>query len=417
MKTNKLWTRNHKINKFFVFPQERGGDYVDLIGQIGFVKYYEDIVDPSLHVEISVVDPFGIINQAPIRSGGEVVLQLEHPSQDDPIDLKLIITNIVGHVIDQKRELYTLVCERIGAMSNHTTRVIRKYTGSIGVSVSDIISEYVIADDKNLKWADFDTTSNTLEFYGNYRRPFKVVSDLCRKSIWSGDGSENGNSGSAGYLFFETLDGYNFKSIDATMQQEGRFTYSMTPYKDALDIKSNFMVASEPKFTESHDLLKKLRSGTYSSANWYYDILTRKVIFYNFNYNKDIVKANEEVPQYDGPYSRIILSTLDQGTATINENGLDVSTPQDQARTQAQASARYSALFSQTLDITIPMNISLRAGNLLNIEFPNINTDNEFFVSPESGKYMISRLSHEFGNPDGDFTGLTLVRDSFTPNE
>jgi len=63
------------------------------------------------------------------------------------------------------------------------------------------------------------------------------------------------------------------------------------------------------------------------------------------------------------------------------------------------------------------MNISLRAGNLLNIEFPNINTDNEFFVSPESGKYMISRLSHEFGNPDGDFTGLTLVRDSFTPNE
>jgi len=30
---------------------------------------------------------------------------------------------------------------------------------------------------------------------------------------------------------------------------------------------------------------------------------------------------------------------------------------------------------------------------------------------------MIAKLSHEFGNPKGDFTGLSLVRDSFTINE
>ena len=63
------------------------------------------------------------------------------------------------------------------------------------------------------------------------------------------------------------------------------------------------------------------------------------------------------------------------------------------------------------------MNVSLRAGDILDLQFPNINTDNKFLNSPESSKYMIARLSHEFGNADGDFTGLSLVRDSFTISE
>jgi hypothetical protein len=409
-----IWTKGHKIKDFFLFPRgERGGDYVNLLGQIGFVKYYEDVIDPSIHVEISVVDPFGIINQAPVRSGSEVSLKMEHPSQEDPIELKLIVTNIVGHLIDQKREVYTLVCETIGALSNHTTRVFKKYTGSITVSVSDIINEKIKGNINSV-----DTTSNTLDFYGNYRRPFKVIADLCRKSIFRADGAKEGDEGSAGFLFWESQDGYNFRSIDSIFSDDAKHTYSMTPIKGGLELENNFMLASEPKMRESHDIIKKLRSGTFSTANWYYDVLTRKVTFHNFNYNDHIVKANEEVPIYDGPFSRIILSTLDQGTTNKDADGVDTLTPQKQAEFQAQASARYSALFSQIIDITVPMNVSLRAGDVLDIQFPNINTDKKTEKnSPESGKYMIARLSHEFGNPDGDFTGLSLVRDSFTPHE
>ena len=208
-----IWTKGHKIKDFNLFPRgERGGDFVNLLGQIQFVKYYEDVIDPSIHVEITVVDPFGIINQAPVRSGSEVSLKMEHPSQEDPIDLKLIVTNIVGHLIDQKREIYTLVCETIGALSNHTTRVTKKYTGSITASVSLIMSEIL-----KEKLFSVDTTSNTLEFYGNYRRPFKLIADLCRKSIFRSDGAPVGDEGSAGFLFWESQDGYNFRSIDSIL--------------------------------------------------------------------------------------------------------------------------------------------------------------------------------------------------------
>ena len=92
-----IWTKGHKVKKFVV-------NNTNLIGQLSYVKYYEDIIDPSLHVECSMLDPFGLINSIPIRSGASVTISIEHPSQD--FEMELIVTNIIGHIIDQKREVY-----------------------------------------------------------------------------------------------------------------------------------------------------------------------------------------------------------------------------------------------------------------------------------------------------------------------
>jgi hypothetical protein len=415
MNKKKIWTKGHVIKEFKVFPENRGGNFLDIGLQLGYIKYYEDIIDPALHVEISVVDALGIINKLPVRSGSAVLLKYEHPSQDGEVKLELVISNIIGHTIDNKKEIYTLVCETKTALSNETTRVTKKYTGSISDTVKDIVK--LIGAEVTV-----DATANDSEFFGNFRRPFKCIADLCRKSIPTTVAKGGANSGSAGFLFFETLDGYQFKSIDSLFAgKPQKDSYKMTPYKQGLSGDNNFMLASEPNFKESHDIIKKMRAGSYSTANWYYDIITRKVHFHNFKYNSSVEKANEEdvTPKdYRDFYSRIILGTIDQGTTTTPAEGTELATPQDQARTQAQASARYSALFSQMLDITVPMNLSLRAGMMLKIDFPNINTDRSLAKnSPESGNYMIARLSHELGNPDGDFTGLTLVRDSFTIHE
>ena len=176
MNKNVLWTKGHVIKEFKVFPDDRGGDYVDLGLQLSYIKYYEDVIDPSLHVEISVLDAFGIINKLPIRSGSAVRLKYAHPSQREEVTLELVISNIIGHTIDQKREIYMLTCETKTALSNETTRVIKKYKGSISNSVKDLVK--LIGAKVNV-----DETANESEFFGNYRRPFKCIADLCKKSI------------------------------------------------------------------------------------------------------------------------------------------------------------------------------------------------------------------------------------------
>ena len=55
MKRNVLWTKGHKLLSFEVFT-DKGGKSANMLGQVIFVKYFEDVVDPSLHLDITIAD-------------------------------------------------------------------------------------------------------------------------------------------------------------------------------------------------------------------------------------------------------------------------------------------------------------------------------------------------------------------------
>ena len=71
---------------------------------------------------------------------------------------------------------------------------------------------------------------------------------------------------------------------------------------------------------------------------------------------------------------------------------------------------RYNELFTVRFEITIPGDFSLRAGDLVYVNYPLLTQDT---TNPESGGiYMIASLCHRMTSSDC-FTALTLVRDSF----
>ena len=426
MAKKSLWSTGHTLKKFDIIPAG-GGQPTNLMGQVAGIKYYEDVIDSSIHVEIFCYDTYGFLNEMPIRSGMTVHLAVEHPSQKeqfrwDGSTEPLVITNISSNTSDTKRELFALTLATKHSVTNHTTRVWEKYTGKISSIVSKILEDKLEITDR----MDVHTTKNETEFTGNYRRPLFMISKLCPKSIPVSSDGDKSTRGSSGYLFFETQDGYNFHSIDKIFedaQGANNVRYISPSDKSTLDVRNNFYFASPPRWVESHDLLKKLRTGAYKAANYYYNIQTRQPIFSEYSLTESLRKylklSNDEenVPaEYSEFYSRMTFGILDNATMTPPVEGQDAETPQDQANFQAQSSARYSALFSQMLNISVPMNLSLRAGQVIFCEFPKLNIEKETRkgVNPASGLYMIARLAHEFG--DKSYTGLTLVRDSFQPN-
>ena len=175
-----------------------------------------------------------------------------------------------------------------------------------------------------------------------------------------------------------------------------------------------FTLASTPKFKESQDLIKKLRAGQYQTSNMVYNIMDRNVNFYIHKSETD----GEVASSADEQVSRRILSVLDLGSTTAKDNELAELATKVTWR-QSHAAAQYQLLYSQMLDVTIPMNLNLEVGMTLNFKFPDLNTGEGTTagVTPSSGKYLIARLSHEFGNPVGDYTGLTLVREHYLPYE
>jgi hypothetical protein len=82
---------------------------------------------------------------------------------------------------------------------------------------------------------------------------------------------------------------------------------------------------------------------------------------------------------------------------------------------QAQSVSRYNLLFSQTLNITVPLNLTLTVGDVITVEFGQITKEEDkkgLKDKSKSGKYIVSKLKHVFGDNKG-LTGLELVRDSY----
>ena len=85
----------------------------------------------------------------------------------------------------------------------------------------------------------------------------------------------------------------------------------------------------------------------------------------------------------------------------------------DSTQTMVQSVMRYNQLFSIKINIKIAGDFSLRAGDMIYCEFPELTTDPNTPVNKKSGGlYMISSLCHHITPRETDTT-LTLVRDTF----
>tara|TARA_Y100000589_G_scaffold167322_1_gene159250 strand:- start:26514 stop:27749 length:1236 start_codon:yes stop_codon:yes gene_type:complete len=406
-----LYASGHKVKELLIIPPE--GEPIDCRLQSMLISYFEDVSDSSFHWEIDLADTDGRLSN--IRSGFNVVLRIEHPSGDIVFDddYPLFISNIKNIINTAKKEVFTIQCESMPALNNQTTRIYRKYKGQLHTSVKKILTETLEIPQDRLEIED---TSNAYSFMGNYKRPFHAIGWLCPKGIPAVSNSKT--AGSAGYFFHETLTKFRFASIDGAFASPSEFEYRYEEGADPFAASNNFRISSMPKWKLDHDIMSKLRRGQYRSTNWYLNIVDKKPEFLDYKYrdsvNNQVTLSNDEenIPlDIDETPSRIMLSTLDFGTLS---SGGKLDTPQNQAYYQAQGTARYAALFSQSLNITVPMNIGLHVGLVIKCTFPKINmSKTDHGTAPQSGFYMIRQLSHKFSS-EGDFTGLTLVRDSYT---
>ena len=120
--------------------------------------------------------------------------------------------------------------------------------------------------------------------------------------------------------------------------------------------------------------------------------------------------------------SRIMTRILDVGTLPAGKSTedeletwkSDPSNPTFNApKTMVQSVMRYNQLFSIKINITIAADFTLKAGDLIYCDFPEVSTSKNSGTNKQSGGiYMISSLCHRLTS-DQSSTTLTLVRDSF----
>ena len=401
---------------------------IDLRQGVQSIDYYEDVFSPTITAKIlvsttgSVIDNTGVYLGLPLRGGERLSMKLQGNTDSNPgLDFSgnnsLYVSGISNVIRDSKQETFVLnLCSR-EAITNETSRVpIRFPTSSpISVSAEEIIKKYLVTN----KELFIDKTSNKYGFIGNMKKPFTLLTWLASKGV------PETTDGTAGYFFYETQDGYCFKSVDSLIAQESSGVYTSVEIVDR-DRNQDFQILNHVT-TRNNNLLEKLRLGQFSTQRSYFNPLTfdytapDKGLFKLEDYagkSKNLGRSFGMPPINEGSEttlgdipSRLVTGIVDIGTL---EDGVSYEENADPFKYQSQAIMRYNIMFTQTMTITVPSNTNLRAGNIIQCLFPATTTasDNIKFDGEISGLYMIKELCHHF-DAEGSYTSLKLIRDTF----
>jgi len=438
---------NKSIYEKFIIESADGSRNVDISAGVVAFTYFENIFSPTLTARAIIVNTGNTIvgldgkmqtvyNGLPIRGGERVLIKIAgNSSINEGLDFSdtpsryFHVGSITNVLIDEGTETFTLNLVSRETITNETVRVGKKFPTSqkISDSVKNILKNYV----KTEKDIIVDQTQNPYGFIGNMKKPFTLITWLASKSV-PGKGASKDSS--AGFLFYETIYGFNFRSIDNLIEEDPfEKDYVFTPgIVNTEDPERDFKILRYG-INRNQDLIAKLERGAYSSQRYYINPVSFKPSISVFK-SSDYLKSNGmsqlgsktiDLPSIDEKSdktlgdlpTRIFVGMLDVGTVEEDASDEGWNSPSklnaDPAKIHAQSMMRYNQLFTQVLEITVPLNSKLTAGNIIRCEFPLTGDTKRKEPDPEtSGLYMIKELAHYF-DAKGSYSKLKLVRDSF----
>ncbi len=424
---------NRSVPKITITSAD-GGKTVDISKLVQTLSYFEDLFSPMITVHMIIVSTGinsgkSIYQSLPIVGGERVKVSIPANS-DSNIDIELddlYVQSVSDYISGPEREVFNLNLVTREAISNETSRVGKRYAKSAKISdhVKKIIKDVLESDKK----VNVDDTMNPYGFIGNMKKPFTVITWLASKSVPVGGEKKPG--GTAGYFFYETKDGYNFRSIDSLASSEpfSQKYYYRPGTQETTDSDKNFNIL-EYTTNRNNNLISNLERGSYCTHRMFFDPLNftfttqDQGIFKKETYAEKTEYTGKTLdlpmPPVDGKGkslgdlpSRLITGVLDIGTTELNESETSTEPNADPMMIQSQAMMRYNVMFSSKVEMTIPLNTNLTAGSLINCVFPEISRDETKKADDElAGLYMIKELVHFF-NADASYTKVKLVKDTF----
>ena len=402
------------VRRCSLIPVEGGAlkEEYDITRGVIAIDYYESIESPSISMTITFIDVDQVIGREGI-TGGEYIDVTVKPLDSDEFkitskDHKMMLNSVRNMTTESNKQVATLEFVSVETIVNETARVNKRYTGNVTQIVKELLKDEKGVQTK--KELDSDDATNSYTFVGNLKRPFDTIQWLCPKAQASKD--------SFGFLFYETREGYHFRSIESLLEQEP------IPYQQSdRPIEGNKILQNN--LNQTNDVGMNCRMGMYANKTIYVDIENQSTEVVDFKIKNLKLKKPPTLPsKLDESPTRLMLRVDDVGVSQVGSAKDDTVPKSELAKYQNKSYIRNNLLFSQSLSISIPLNINLMAGFLIEVKFPlknedgNSSTDkygNEKTDDP-SGRYLISQLRHLMAGGRAE-TQLTLIRDVFIPNK
>ena len=418
-----------------------GGKAVSLQGGFFELKYYESIMSNTVKATLIYTDSGDTIDGKTARSGLPIVteemvtLKFEDNNKNtlefsEKKNNELYVKKVTPLLEDTRSETIGLTLVSAEDLTNTKVNLKNRFDGKISDSVNRILTEGNFKGLGTKKKVDIEATTNSLNKIPNNKHPFYWLNKFSSQAV-SETTQKLGES--AGYFFYETSEGFFFKSIDTLLDQKPKksFIYNETPDSRGTDVPESYDgKALDMRSDNRIDAVQKSKMGTNSNRivtfdpfTTFYEVSKFKSQDFGSGYKKagkNLPKLNTkfENPDVNEEYSRTTYYILDTGTLPTGNSTQDqIKKSADQnfevAKIANQSSMRYNLLFSQQITLTIPADLSLHAGDAIFVDTPEIKDNkNDTVDRQQGGLYIISDLCHYIAS-NKSLTKMNLVRESF----
>lgn len=414
-----------------------GKENLDILPGVVEVYYYQSVLDCTVRITLTVIDTgyrsgntdnVSILDSDILKTSvGEFVSLQFNDNQGSGVtfskktDNPLMVKEIYGVGADVSKEVFKIDLWSEEATYNNLKGA--KVLGSYNDKPSKIVEEILRKNLKTNKTLDLEKTQNNLRYIGNKQKPFYSCVELASKST----PSQSKTPGIlAGFFFYETSEGYKFKSIDTLFAQKPKRKYianETTKLPEGYTSKIyNY------HFTSNYDLEDILMLGSFTDTTLTtIDPVTEEIIVQTFDHTSQQLgfnNAGKEFPEIASGWKiknqsasyTVVKDTgsLPQGKTVQDQlnRSLDQNfTPEQIVR---QARGRYNQMYSNKLTLTIAGDVGVNVGDIIYCDFAEITSDKRSIKpsTTRSGLYMITDLCHRL-TTDGTWSRLHCVRDSF----
>lgn len=404
---------------------------VDISTGISELRYYESILQESVRVQLQFVDSGNSVNGKSVIEGlplvgTEKTKVVIEDNNENKISLDLYVNSVTPFQETTQQNVVNLGLVSKEHILNQRVRVNKRFDGKISDHVRNILTNTsFLGTSKDL---NIEETQNNYNFIGNNKKPFYTCTWLAKKGI----PNITSPGKTAGYFFYETHKGFNFRSIDKLLEQKPKrkLIYNETPDSRGENIPYGYDgKVLEMQSDNNIDVQAKEEIGSYS---------TRIVLFDPFNCKYEIIKpksedtekslklAGKELPVFNSEFNsgrqddftRTTYMLIDRGAipSGSTEQQIDKSKEKnfDPKNILNQSTMRYNQLFTIKKTITIPGDFSLNAGDVIFLDIPEVSADkkNQKPNKETGGLYIIADLCH-YVSTQYCLTKLNLVRDSY----
>lgn len=407
------------------------GKRIDITNLLVELNIFEDLYSTSVVGDITVSDSIDLIARLPITGFEYLIITFGKPNVDTEFTKVFRVYKVdeIGiNYGNQTNQTYTIrFCSEEEILSLFLV-VSKSYKGKvISDIISDILNNILKIDSGSIE--QIETTKNKHDFIIPAFPPFEAIKYVTSRTVPT-------------HMFYESLVGYNFRSLESLFKQDTKFKYRFVPQNISTeknqDTRYGMNNVIKYEFMNMFDIINAVTNGMFASSLRTIDLVRQRNSTINYDYKKEFAKLShieqsnpqsfmseakdrfgKMINEYPASLFRFYPTNKDHNTL----NNIVSKQPNINQTLVEQWMIQHISVMEQLnyfkLKLVLAGDTTLNIGNMIEFGVPLLATKipGETNLNPYfSGRFMVTAIRHKI-NPYSYEMIVEAVKDSFSQNK